>query len=79
MILVQGHTDIDPVKSKKYRSNWELSADRAMQVVLYLIEKRIPATRLGATALAEFHPVAEEDSPEAKRLNRRIEIKITSL
>ena len=79
MILVQGHTDIDPVKSKKYRSNWELSADRAKQVVLYLIEKGIPATRLGATALAEFHPVAEGDSPEAKRLNRRIEIKITSL
>ncbi len=79
MILVQGHTDIDPVRSKKYRSNWDLSADRAMQVVRYLIEKGIPAKRLGATALAEFHPVAEGDSPEAKRLNRRIEIKITSL
>jgi chemotaxis protein MotB len=79
IILVQGHTDITPVKSTKYRSNWELSADRAMQVVRYLMEKGIPAKRLGATALGEFHPVAKGDSSEAKRLNRRIEIKITSL
>lgn len=79
IILVQGHTDVDPVRSSRYRSNWELSAARAMQVVRYLIEKGIPATRLGAAALGEFHPVEKGDSPEAKRLNRRIEIKITSL
>lgn len=79
VILVQGHTDIDPVRSSKYRSNWELSSDRAMQVVRYLIEKGLPPTRLGAAALGEFHPVEKGDSPEAKRLNRRIEIKITSL
>ena len=79
IILVQGHTDIDPVRSTRYKSNWELSADRAMHVVRYLIEKGIPATRLGAAALGEFHPVETGESPEAKRLNRRIEIKITSL
>jgi chemotaxis protein MotB len=78
MILVQGHTDVNPVKSGKYRSNWDLSADRAIQVVNYLITKEIPAKRLGATALAEFHPVADGNSPEANRLNRRIEIKITA-
>lgn len=79
IILVQGHTDIDPVKTTRYRSNWELSADRAMHVVRYLIEKGIPATRLGAAALGEFHPAEKGDSPSAKRMNRRIEIKITSL
>lgn len=79
IIQVQGHTDVDPVRSSKYRSNWELSADRAMQVVRYLIQRGIPATRLGAAALGEFHPVEKGESPEAKRLNRRIEIKITSL
>jgi chemotaxis protein MotB len=78
MILVQGHTDVNPVKSGKYRSNWDLSADRAIQVVNYLITKKIPPERLGATALAEFHPVADGNSPEANRLNRRIEIKITA-
>jgi len=50
-----------------------------MQVVRYLIEKGIPPTGIGAAALGEFHPVEKGDSQEAKRLNRRIEIKITSL
>jgi chemotaxis protein MotB len=79
VILVQGHTDIDPVRSSRFRTNWELSADRAMQVVRYLIENGLPPTRLGAAALGEFHPVEKGDTPEAKRLNRRIEIKITNL
>ncbi len=79
IIMVQGHTDTDPVKSARFQSNWELSAARAMQVVRYLIEKGIPAGRVGASALGEFHPVDKGAAIEAKRLNRRIEIKITTL
>lgn len=79
LILVQGHTDIDPVKSSRYRSNWELSSARSMQVVRYMIDKGVPPTRLGASALGEFHPVAKGTSASSKRLNRRIEIKITTL
>jgi chemotaxis protein MotB len=79
IIMVQGHTDTDPVKSARFQSNWELSAARAMQVVRYLIEKGIPASRVGASALSEFHPVEKGASVEAKRFNRRIEIKITTL
>lgn len=79
LILVQGHTDIDPVYSSRYASNWELSSARALEVVRYLIANGIPPTRLGAAGLGEFHPVALGTSREAKRLNRRIEIKITSL
>lgn len=79
LILVQGHTDTDPVRPSRYRSNWELSSERAMEVVRYMIDKGIPATRLGASALGEFHPVAKGTTRKAKRLNRRIEIKITML
>ncbi len=79
IILVQGHTDTDPVRSARYASNWELSAARAMQVVRYLAQKGIPFSRLAAAAFSEFHPVTDEVGPEGKRLNRRIEIKITSL
>jgi len=79
LILVQGHTDIDPVRSSRFRSNWKLSAERALQVVRYLTEKGVPPTRLGAAALGEFHPAEKGETPEAKRFNRRIEIKITSL
>lgn len=79
IILVQGHTDTDPVRATRYRSNWELSAERALQVVRYMIEKGVPPTVLGASALGEFHPVSKKDSLADKRLNRRIEIKITTL
>ncbi len=79
LILVQGHTDIIPVRSSRYRSNWELSSARAMQVVRYMIENGIPPTRLGASAHGEFHPVAKGATPADRRLNRRIEIKITTL
>ncbi|MEW6347702.1 MAG: OmpA family protein [Thermodesulfobacteriota bacterium] len=80
MILIQGHTDTDPVSpSSRFKSNWELSSARAMEVLRYMIKEGIPPTHVGAVALGEFQPVAEENTPEAKRLNRRIEIKITTL
>lgn len=79
LILVQGHTDIVPVRSLRYRSNWELSSARAMQVVRYMIEQGIPPTLVGASALGEFHPVTEGTTEADRRLNRRIEIKITTL
>jgi len=79
VILIQGHTDIDPVKSTRFKSNWDLSAARSLEVVRYMTEKGIPPTRLGVAALSEFHPVAQGVSAHAKRLNRRIEIKITTL
>ncbi|MBM3299428.1 MAG: OmpA family protein [Deltaproteobacteria bacterium] len=79
LVLIEGHTDTVPVRSAQYRSNWELSSARAMAVVRYMIDKGIPPDRLGGSALGEFHPIAEGDSLEAKRLNRRIEIKITTL
>lgn len=79
LILVQGHTDTDPVRSSRYKSNWELSSARALEVVRYMIQKGVPPSRVGVAALSEFHPVARGTSLEAKRLNRRIEIKITTL
>ncbi len=80
VILIQGHTDNDPVSaSSRFKSNWELSSARAMEVLRYMIKEGIPPTHVGAVALGEFQPVTTETTPEAKRLNRRIEIKITTL
>ena len=79
VILVQGYTDDVPVRSGRYRSNWELASARAMEVVRYLIEKGIPPERVGASSFGEFHPVDPHLTDEARRLNRRIEIKITTL
>jgi chemotaxis protein MotB len=79
VILIQGYTDDVPIRSGRYRSNWELAAARALEVVRYLVQRGIPPTRVAAASFGEFHPVDHATTPEARRLNRRIEIKITTL
>lgn len=72
---IEGHTDNVPLKgSGKFPSNWELSAARAAEVVKYMISQGMAPERLSAAGFAEFTPVAPNDTPEHRALNRRIEI-----
>jgi chemotaxis protein MotB len=76
-IRVVGHTDNVPISGalqKVYASNWELSVARATTVVRFLQDSGIAPERLVATGRAEYAPVAENDSPEGRQKNRRIEI-----
>jgi chemotaxis protein MotB len=76
-IRVVGHTDNVPIAGalqKVYASNWELSVARATTVVRFLQESGIEPERLIATGRAEYAPVAENESPEGRQKNRRIEI-----
>lgn len=72
--LVAGHTDNVPIKTARYKSNWELSTARAVSMVNAMIESGYPAGRLGAAGFAEFDPIGKNDTPEGKERNRRIEI-----
>lgn len=71
--LVVGHSDSTPIK-KKFASNWELSSQRAIEVVKLMIASGVPPTMISASGNAEFDPIAENDTPENKTLNRRVEI-----
>jgi len=71
---IAGHTDTDPIKSKKFKSNWELSTARALTVVQFMISAGFPATNVSAVGFGEFDPVAPNDNEANKQLNRRIEI-----
>ena len=74
-IIVEGHTDNVPIKSGDYPTNWELSAARADAVVELLAAKyAVPQERLIAAAYGENRPVAGNDTPAGRALNRRIEI-----
>ncbi len=76
-IRVEGFTDNIPIKTSKYNSNWELSAARAISVVRYFIEnKGIDENRLSFTGWGEYKPIANNNSPEGRAKNRRIEITI---
>ena len=74
VIRVVGHTDNVPIKTKQFASNWELSVARATTVVRFLQEAGVPPERMVASGRAEFQPVADNDTPEGRQKNRRIEI-----
>ena len=72
---IEGHTDNDPIKYSGWKSNWELSAARALSVLHYLSDdKGISGNRLSAIEYGEFHPVASNDTKEGMHSNRRVEI-----
>ena len=77
VLRVDGHTDVRPIASAAYPSNWELSAARAISVVQYLIAKGISPQRLVAAGFGEFQPLEAGQTEDAFRRNRRIELKLT--
>jgi len=78
VLRVDGHTDIRPVgPTSPFKSNWDLSAARAISVVQYLISKSVPPSRLAAAGFGEFQPIDTGSSEEALAHNRRIELKLT--
>ena len=77
VLRVDGHTDVRPINSPLFKSNWELSAGRAISVVQYLISLGVPSQRLVAAGFAEFQPLDTAPTEEAYKRNRRIELKLT--
>jgi chemotaxis protein MotB len=71
---VAGHTDNVPIKSKKFRSNWDLSTARAVEVTNFMIGAGMEPKRLSAAGYADQSPVGPNDTPENMAKNRRIEI-----
>src|SRR6266508_924185 len=77
VLRVDGHTDMRPINSPLFKSNWELSSARAISVVQYLVFLGVPAQRLVAAGFAEFQPLDTAPTEEAYKRNRRIELKLT--
>jgi chemotaxis protein MotB len=75
VLRVDGHTDVRPIAGG--RTNWDLSAARAIAVVQYLISKGMPPQRLVAAGFGEFQPLDPGTTEEAYARNRRIELKLT--
>ncbi|MCA9672901.1 MAG: OmpA family protein [Myxococcales bacterium] len=72
--LVAGHTDNVPIRTRRFRSNWELSAARAVQVVKFLQRQGVDPKHLAAAGYSEYDPVGDNSTKDGKRSNRRIEI-----
>jgi chemotaxis protein MotB len=77
LVEVQGHTDDRPIRNQRYPSNWELSVDRATQVVKALIQLGINPTRISGRGFGEYQNLYPNDSDANRRKNRRVEIQIS--
>jgi chemotaxis protein MotB len=77
VLRVDGHTDIRPINGVQFKSNWDLSAGRAISVVQYLVSKGVSPQRLVAAGFGEFQPIDTDRTDEAFSRNRRIELKLT--
>jgi len=78
VLRVDGHTDVRPISTGGvFKSNWDLSAARAISVVQYLVGKGVSPQRLVAAGFGEFQPIDLGKTEDAYKRNRRIEFKLT--
>ncbi len=76
-IRVEGHTDNVPISTEKFPSNWELSVARAARVVRFLIENhKVNPKQLSAAGYGPYRPIASNETPQGRKLNRRVDIVI---
>ncbi len=73
-IDVVGHTDTDPIKKSKWKDNLELSAQRSLTVVRYLIRRGVDDKRIRAVGCGAARPVASNATASGRSKNRRVEI-----
>ncbi len=74
VVSISGHTDSLPISTRRFPSNWHLSAARAIAVARQLQDSGISPQRISATGYGEFRPVAENDTAAGRAENRRVEI-----
>lgn len=72
ILRIDGHTDNKPIRTARFKSNWELSFNRALSVVQFLAKQGVPQFRLAATGFGEFQPIDQQDLGK----NRRIELRL---
>ena len=76
-IRIEGHTDNIPIHNGRFDSNWELSTARATEIIkLFITRYGITPDRLSASGYGEYYPVASNDNPQGRAMNRRVDLVI---
>ncbi|MCL1864748.1 MAG: OmpA family protein [Spirochaetes bacterium] len=80
-VRIEGHTDSNVIRQTQlregYRTNWELSASRSLAVLLYMTnEESVNPKQLSSVAFGEFRPIDNNNTPEGRAYNRRVDIVI---
>jgi chemotaxis protein MotB len=78
-LRVEGHSDDQPIHNAQFRSNWELSTARAMAVLLLLVnDAGFDPSKISASGYGQYRPVADNLTPEGRRMNRRVDLVVVS-
>ncbi len=76
-IRVEGHTDNVPINTPEFPSNWHLSIARATNTAYYLMrDQGLNQERVSVVGNSEFKPLTDNNTPESRALNRRVDIVI---
>jgi chemotaxis protein MotB len=76
-VRIEGHTDSIPIHTSRFRSNWDLSAARSIAIMeVFSNRLEIAAQRLSIAGYADTVPVADNDTPEGRARNRRVDLVI---
>ena len=73
-IVIYGHTDTDPIKKSGWKDNYELSAQRSLAVVRFLMTQGLTGTQLIAAGCGEHRPRGSNSTTPGRQQNRRVEI-----
>jgi chemotaxis protein MotB len=78
-LRVEGHSDDQPIHNSQFRSNWELSTARAMAVLLLLVDDAgFDPTKISASGYGQYRPVADNATPDGRRMNRRVDLVVVA-
>ena len=73
-IVIAGHTDDLPIRSERFRSNWDLSTARAVSVVHVMEDTGVEPARMRATGHADTRPLRPNVDAESRARNRRVDV-----
>lgn len=80
MLRIEGHTDNIPIHNAQFKSNWELSTARAMELLrIFISDYKLAPERLTVSGYGEYHPVDTNDTSEGRSHNRRVDIVVLSM
>jgi chemotaxis protein MotB len=73
-VSVEGHSDNQPINTRQFPSNWELSTSRATSVLRALVRDGVKQERLRAVGYADTRPLKPNSTPQGRAANRRVEL-----
>lgn len=80
-VIITGHTDNVPIATERYPSNWELSTQRALNFMKFLMAQNasLNPSRFSAIGYGEYRPVDSNETETGRAQNRRVEVLVARM